>query len=377
MRLVSDRLPVEVLTAVRRSLGLRPDEALSSAELVSILRRDKFPLLWMAPDARSEGSDGNAVTVRAAGRDGRFTSSDLSLLESKEFRDGLDEDRLRYAHLHGEYVRLAEKWASAGIRPICFKSAGIAPSFPYAGDDVDILVPVFSAEKARQVLAELGYLATNTDNEKLNWQFRHSAPGRTASASIHLHARLGGADGFVLDDEVWLRARQSCDDPWTWIPGPEDVVLITVSHALLQKRAISLRSLVRIRHALRNGTIDWAYLDHVATERGWRTGLHLALTLLAHLEHGLFGSSTVPPDQRERYERTLRTNVWWRRYWESIQRRSPVLPFHLSSNAHRLLLLEKLCRDRHLPRSQKAARAVHVVAGYVQQRSGFRWGQNR
>jgi thymidylate kinase len=356
-------LAIEVVSAVRRSLDLKPEEALSPANLLGVLHRDKFPLLWLARDEPCK----NASAIRPAEH-----PQDLCLLQSEEFRAALGEDRLRYAQLHGEYVQLAQAWAGAGVRCLCFKSAGIAPSFPYAGDDIDILVPVSSVEEARRVLVELGHVELPNADEHLAWQYRRFEGARAPSPSIHLQARVGGEEGFMLEDKLWARARPSTDDPWTWVPGREDVVLINVAHALMEKKALSLRSLVRIRYALGDGDIDWDYLDYVASERGWRNCLHMGLVLVAHLEERLWDSSTVPLDQRERHERMLHGSLWWGRSWGRIRRNPPTLPFKLSSAGSKVPFVEKLWRDRHVPASRKLARTAHVVARRMGRQSGRR-----
>src|SRR5918911_1613859 len=289
----------ELLRIVRRSLDLGTGDC--ERDLLGVLRRNKVPLLSLAGDARAvgglrpmEGKDDAGAAPRPPA--GEISArADLALLQSAAFRAALEEDRAAYAQFHSEYVQLAQAWARAGVRCICFKSAGIAPSFPYTSDNVDVLVPAQGVAESRRILLDLRYVEMTNTEEPLKWLFRRFHAGRNVSL-IHLHAQVGWDAGFMLEDEIWARARPSADDPWTWVPGREDAVLINVAHALIENKALSLHDLVKIRYALSGGAIDWAYLDRVAAERGWRDCLHLGLLLVAHLEEQLSLRSTVPPD---------------------------------------------------------------------------------
>src|SRR5918912_700982 len=333
----------ELLRIVRRSLGLGTGDR--ERDLLGVLRRNKVPLLSLAGDARARGGlrpvegkdDAGAVPPPPAGE--ISARADLALLQSAAFRAALEEDRAAYAQFHGEYVRLAQAWARAGVRCICFKSAGIAPSFPYTSDNVDVLVPAQSVAEA----------------------------GRIVSL-IHLHAQVGWDAGFMLEEEIWARACPSPDDPWTWVPGREDAVLINVAHALIENKALSLHDLVKIRYALSGDAIDWGYLDRVAAERGWRDCLHLGLLLVAHLEEQLSLCSTVPPEQRARFERTLQDSLWLDRYWKTLQSHPPTLPFKISFTVSKALFFEKLWRDRRLAAACKPAYTVRALAHGVKQK---------
>ena len=340
-------------------------------DVLHVLRRNKVPLLSLAADAHAgegllpgEGKDG-AGTIPRPGEVAAHQG--LALLRSAEFRTALEEDRAAYAQFHGEYVQLAQAWAQAGVRCMCFKSAGIAPSFPYTSDNVDVLVPAQSVAEARRILLDLGYVEMTNTEEPLKWLFRRFKAGRNVSL-IHLHARVGWEAGFMLEDEIWARARPSADDPWTWVPGREDAVLINVAHALIENKALSLHDLVKIRYALSGGAIDWTYLDRVAAERGWRDCLHLGLLLVAHLEEQFCLRSTVPPEQRARFGRTLQDTLWLGRYWTTLQSHPPTLPFKISFTVSKALFFEKLWWDRQVAASHKPAQTVRALAHGIKQK---------
>src|SRR5919199_4678775 len=176
----------------RAGLGGR-DHATPDRDLLGVLRRNKVPLLSLVADARAvpglrpmEGKDEAGALPPSEVP----ACHDLALLHSAEFRAALEEDRAAYAQFHGEYVQLAQAWARAGVRCICFKSAGIAPSFPYTSDNVDVLVPAQSVAEARRLLLELRYVEMTNTEEPLKWLFRRFVAGRNVSL-IHLHAQVG------------------------------------------------------------------------------------------------------------------------------------------------------------------------------------------
>jgi thymidylate kinase len=347
----------EVVRAIWCSYGLSPGDLLAPGELLATLRRNKVPLLSLAfPAAISAPPE-----IRVA-------------LDSPEFGAAWRAEQARCAEAHEEYVRLVQAWAQLGIPCLCITSVGIAPSFPYAGDNVDLLVPAEQVRDARRVLLDLGYVEMTNTDEPLGWLFGHFVGGRTVSL-IHLHAHVAiarSAIGFLLEEELWRRAQQAPDDPWVQVPGREDAVLIALAYALLSGEArseLSLHDLLRVRHVLADGSLDWAYLERVAHERGWADCLALGLLVVAQLEEQLFAHSRIPAAQRERCARTL---SWWgRRYRERLRGHSPTLPFRISFVASQVLFFAKLWRDRHLEASRKPAQTVLALAHGLTQRSGL------
>jgi thymidylate kinase len=337
----------EIIRVAKRSLDLKPGEHVSPATLVRLLRTNKFPLLSLAWDMHDPHA--------------------LSLRQSDEFKTALDEQRALYEQLHGEWVRLAKAWERAGVRHTCFKSVGIAPSFPYTSDNTDVLIPAANVEEARRVLLHLDYVELRNTEEPRKWLFRRFVAGQSVSA-IHLHAAVTWRGGFMLENELWTRVRQSPDDPWTWVPGWEDAVLINIAHALIENKGISLHDLVKIHYALDRRDVDWDYMDHIATTRGWCDCLHFGLLLVAQLEDQLYGASSIPPTQRERYERTVRNHIWLGRYWSFLRRRSQTpLPFNIFFPVGVALYFHKVWGDQRLKAAEKPRQTVVALAqGFAQ-----------
>jgi len=355
----------DVFQAVRRSLGLVSLEVLTPRELAHALRRNKVPFLSLSSaPVYLRGEDGAALEVAP-------DPGAHALLDSPEFVAAVADDRARYTDPHSEYVEVASAWSRLGIPCICFKSAGIAPSFPYTSDNVDLLVQPHHIEEARRVLLGLDYIELRNAEEPDKWLFRRFRAGKSVSA-IHLHARVGWAEGFMLEPDLWKRACQSVDDPMTWVPGREDVVLINLAHGLIENKNISLHDLLKVRYALRRSVIDWDYMDRVARERGWLLCLHLGLALISHLEERLFDEPSIPPNERARFEHTVQSCRWLAAYWRELGAREPEMPFAISFWTSKRLFFTKVWCDRHLTLAAKVPSTILSLARGFKQKSGIR-----
>jgi len=355
----------EVFHAVRRSLGLASLEVLTPRELVYTLRRNKVPFLSLSIDpVYPHGGD------RASG-DVVSDPGVHALLDSPEFVAVVTDDRDRYRGPHAEYVEVASIWSRAGIPCICFKSAGIAPSFPYTSDNVDLLVHPHHIDEARRVLLGLHYIELRNAEEPDKWLFRRFRAGESVSA-IHLHARVGWDEGFMLEPDLWKHTRQSADDPMTWVPGPEDAVLINLAHGLIENKNLSLHDLLKVRYILRGGPINWDSIDRVARERGWLLCLHLGLALVAHLEERLFDEPSIPPSERARFEHTVQSCRWLAAYWRELTAREPEMPFAISFWTSKRLFFTKVWCDRHLTLAAKGPSTFLSLARGFKQKSGIR-----
>ena len=358
---------VEVVVAVGRSLQLVAQDELSPADLLRTLRSNKFPLLSLVPQEPAPTASTESAQKIEISADERNC---LDLLHSPEFTAAVDEDLNAYSTFHGEYVRLVEAWTRHGIDAVCIKSAGIAPSFPYTSDNFDILVRANHVGAARQILLDFGYVEMTNTEEQLKWLFRRFEAGRNVSL-IHLHARVAWEEGFMLEDELWPRARRSPDDPWTWVPGREDSVLINLAHAVMENKSMTLHDLTKIRFALQGGDIDWDYVEHVALRRGWLSCLHFGLLLIAQLEEHLYEVRMIPEEFRARCEATVQHNRWLDRYWSTLHAAPPVLPFSIPFVLSKILFFEKLWRDQDLLRSERPMRTLRALAAGAKQKGGF------
>jgi hypothetical protein len=350
---VDNRLDAgQIVRLILCSLDQQPGDLFSPSDVVEALRRNKVPLLSLAIDR------------------GSLAPREVQVLrDSVAFREALGAEAAHYAAAHAEYVRLAQCWAQHAIPCLCFKAAGLVPAFPYTSDNIDLLVPAPCAAPARQLLRTLGYVEMTNTEEPQKWLFRRFVAGRNVSL-IHLHARVAWDEGFLCEEALWQRRRPAPDDPWVWLPGREDAVLINLAHALIENKALSLHDLLKVRAALGAPTaLDWAYLEAVAARRGWADTLHLGLLLVAQLETQLFGHSRVPAAVQAAARRAL--PPWLRAYARRVQGRPPRLPFALSFAVSKGLFFTKLWGDRELAGRAKPAQTGLALARGVKERTGL------
>jgi hypothetical protein len=139
------------------------------------------------------------------------------LSPSVAWRDALKEDRRSLEEQRDEFVQVKRAWSDAGIASVLLKSGGIAPSFPYTSDNVDVLVPHNRTMEARRILLAMGYVWLRNIDEEQKWLFRKFHEGRSVSA-IHVHGWVGW-DVEFHERAIWDGVRQSADDSEAMVPS--------------------------------------------------------------------------------------------------------------------------------------------------------------
>ena len=285
----------------------------------------------------------------------------FGLVADRAFQDAVEEDRRTLDEAHRHFRELADGWTGREVASICFKSAGIPPSFPYTSENIDILIQPDAAASARQTLLELGYVELRNIEEHQKWMFRLFEAGSSRSA-IHLHTRVGWGQGFMLEPEIWRRRRQAQDDVFTGVPGPEDVVLINVAHALYENKEIGLHDVAKVRAAIRDG-VDWEYIDYVAEERGWRLGLWFGLATIGRLERETMPTWAI--DER-RFEQVVSgvQESRYGRYWREVAERPARFPMPLSFVMTKTMFFEKVWSDRRVrPLAKPSIASLALIRG--------------
>jgi thymidylate kinase len=311
------------------------------------LRRNRYPLLSL-----------------------EATAADHPLLaHSSKWSEALKEDRRSLEEQRYEFVQVKRAWSDAGIASVLFKSGGIAPSFPYTSDNVDVLVPRNRTLEARQILLAMGYVWLRNIDEEQKWLFRKFREGRSVSA-IHVHGWVGW-DVEFHERAIWDGVRQSADDSEAIVPAREDALLINAAHALYENKEIRLYDLEKIRAQWCAG-LDWEYIEGIARSRGWLDGLYFALLVCQKLEHDLFGHCTVPADVVSAWHRGLRDYPLQWAYWQNVRKRGLDLPFRVSFAFSKLLYYKKIVRDSHDGARKRASNVVRTLAWGVKQKSGVR-----
>ncbi len=297
--------------------------------LVACLRRNKVPLL-------------SARRVRP----------DLPIWNAPPFAEALAQEQASLARQRSEYVKVRNALASLGVPCALIKSAGIAPSFPYRSDNVDLLVPPESELAAAQALYGLGYVELRNIEEPRKFLFKRFVGGAEVSA-IHLHTQVGWGTGFLVDEWLWERVRPSPDDPDVSILGPEDEVLVTLAHAFYEDKEFKLWDIVKVRHSLSDAHFDWDFCARQAEERGWLRGLNVILGHVARAEALWFADARIPNAVPHRLPPASLP--------PAEARTLPVRVGFAYSKRH---YFAKVARDRRLSRPQKLDDAVrHALAG--------------
>lgn len=319
----------------------------AAAALVAALRRNRYPLL---------------VLEEAA-------SWHPLLAGSPAWQQALADDRASLEEQRREFLLVRDAWQNAGIPSVLFKSGGIAPSFPYTSDNVDVLVPRNRTLEARRILMSMGYVWLRNIDEEQKWLFRKFHAGRSVSA-IHVHGWVGW-DVEFHGPSVWDGARQAPDDHQVTVPSREDALLINAAHALYENKEIRLYDLEKIRAQWQHD-LDWDYIESSARKRGWLDGLYTALLISQKLERGLYGSCSAPTEVVKRWKRGLRSYpVQWR-YWKSLRSREFAMPFRVSFVFSKLLYYKKIARDENDGIRAKASNVVRTLAWGIKQKSGIR-----
>ncbi len=322
------------------------------AEFVERARRNRYPLLPLAGSAARHPL----------------------LAHSAAWSRALDEDRQSLEEQRREFIMVRRAWADAGIASVLFKSGGVAPSFPYTSDNVDVLVPRNRTLDARRILMSMGYVWLHNIDEEQKWLFRKFRAGRSVSA-IHVHGWVGW-DVEFHERAIWDGVRQSPDDSEVLVPSREDALLINAAHALYENKEIRLYDLEKIRAQWCAG-LDWDYLEAIARRRGWLDGLYFALLVCQKLERQLFGYRTVPAEVVARWKHGLKAYPLQWAYWRKVRHRELQLPFRVSFLFSKLLYYKKIFRDSHDSARKRASNAVRTLAWGVKQKSHIRPQKSR
>ncbi|HEY8598839.1 MAG TPA: nucleotidyltransferase family protein [Thermomicrobiales bacterium] len=325
-------------------------DGLTPAAIVEWSRRNKFPLLALAPHAPDWLSQDSA------------------------FDAALEAERTSYTMQRNEYTIARDAWRARGIDCLMIKSAGNAPSFPHTSDNIDILVQPQDGPAARDTLRQLGYVELRNIEEPHKFLFRRFRGGESVSA-IHVHEQVLWLVGFMDEPALWSRRRVSADDPAVTIPSPEDAILINLAHACYENKVLRFNDIIRVRHALRTAgtTFDWGYLETVALARGWRDGLAFMLLTYAHLEPLLFGNCLIPMNVQEHLERIVAEERYAARRLATVRTMPRVeLPTSLSYRFCKWLYYRKIWADSLHTAPEKWYDTVMTLLVGIKLKSGIR-----
>ena len=305
-----------------------PWETCNAQAVLRILRLNKVPLLGL-----------------------HETDPSRPLLDDPLFQTARQVEAAQLASLRAEYKPVKEALASTGVADVLVKSVGLAPSFPYKSDNLDVLYRPEDVEQVRATLLALSYVELRNVEEPHKYLFRKFHAGRSVSA-IHVHAHVGWMVSFLDEEALWKRCGPAPDDPLVSVPAPEDALLTTLAHLFYEDKRVVLQDLSRLEHCLRCG-VQWDEVYRIAAWRGWEDGLYAALLLCAYQERVLYGASLFPPDVLQRAARECPR--WARADVDGAQRQgareaSLRIPFAFS----KAFFYRKLLRDPSRNAAQRA-----------------------
>lgn len=325
-----------------------PNGRLDPTDTIRLLRENKYPLLSLDLDSLPE-----------------------ELSSSPEFQQALVEDQDWLDTQRSHYLLVRDEWLKRGIPHIFIKTACVAPSFPYSSDNLDILVPWESALEALNVVRSMGFIEIRNTEEQNKFLFRKFINGKSVCA-LHVHRWIGWNTNFFEQDTMWDRARVSPDDEFVLAPSPEDALLINLAHAYYENKRFALHDMEKMRVNWLEHDLDWDYLHEVPQRSGWYDGFLMGMLVAAHLEEKLTGATTIPQEELQRIDRSLRRFPDVYRHYEKLLKGTVSMPFRFSFLYSKLLYYRKIRRDTHDSVWQKGINTFRTLVWGFRLRSGFR-----
>lgn len=204
---------------------------------------------------------------------------------------------VRNLHLYHELGVLLACLREHNIKVIVLKGVHLAATvYPHPSlrsmNDIDLLFLPSAVPAAVEVLQALGYqpAAPIVWDKQLATEHhlpRFSKPGVVAGVEVHWTITRPNRAYTIAMTELWAQATPVtvAEVP---VLGfcPEDLLLHLCEHATYQHQCLQgMRFLCDIDALVRHAaaTIDWQRVQQQAQVRGWRQGVHLALSLAQQL----------------------------------------------------------------------------------------------
>jgi thymidylate kinase len=337
---------IALAAALARPEGpVRPVVLHEPADTLGVLRRNKVPLLSLNEAAQSSG-----------------------FLQLPEISEAREADRVLLGRLRFEYERVLKAFDGQGIGGVFVKSVGLAPSFPYTSDNLDVLVPMDRGVEARRALRRIGYCELTNLEEPDKFLLRRFHTG-VEVATVHVHTHVGWCVSF-FDEAVYLeRSRSSADDAPIWVPSLEDGALTNMAHSLYENKEVKLSDLQKLEHCW-SADLDWEYMRAAADRKGWLDGLYFCVLLYDHLERSLHGVPLVPDEVLDQARSGLPDSQT--AYFRELQRESIHMPFPISFVFSKRLYYRKIRNNRTIDTRSKIANAIRHTANGFRLKSGVR-----
>ncbi len=306
-----------------------PDSHVQPDEVVSALRANKVPLVEIAKHLEAARPAGSAPWHAW-----------------HVWQEALRREMGEEHDLRAEVERVLDLLARGGVTSVLFKSCG---GIPYRSSNVDLLVSPGRMDEAARLLERDGHLRFPHYREDRKVLFRRFCHGRSVIC-VHLHSAVSWGRILILEgDGVIERSRPSPEGVYR-LACLEDLLLITLAHALYETDQLRLADLRAVRLCAGEPAFDWEAVFARAKERCWETGFCAMLVLASAIEMSLYGASRVPPDILTRARAALDGSWWAGRYIHAagarlIKRPPERLPFPIVKAYAKLHYLARLMNE--------------------------------
>ena len=173
--------------------------------------------------------------------------------------------------------------------------------YPDMGHDVDLFVLDRSQEV--DVLIDNVLSASALKGSlchKLAGKQGYEIRGYPSPIEIH-HGRLGHVGEHTIYPEMLVRNRRriTMDGIATFVPSPEDQLIMQVMQRMYSHLCIRLSDFIHSVLVIRQGDLDWDYIVGTTEQIGIFDGLRCYLQYVNQIYNELFGRDIIPPERRE------------------------------------------------------------------------------
>lgn len=196
--------------------------------------------------------------------------------------------------------------------------------YPDTGRDIDLLIPDRSLALDEAVMRDLNALRVDLDlGTRMGGKTAYQVDNCPSHLEIH-HGREGflGEHGPFAGRLIARRQRAEIAGMSTFVPSPEDHLLLQVVQRIYSKCLIRLSDAARTVVILGHEHLDWTYVEETSRSMGIYDGLRCYLSLIDQIHRPLFGRSPLPPEVSD----GLREGGGVRVHFSKWHYRFPVVP---------------------------------------------------
>lgn len=235
----------------------------------------------------------NVVLIRSYNR-----LEKLRVIPDAAFREAEIEEEKRIRCTVELIERISEICAQGGIAFVFTKAF---QHYPDMGHDVDLFV-LDRSKRADTLIAEtLG--VSPAKGSLLNWisgKEGYYIEGYPSPVEIH-HGRMGHIGEHNAYPDILMKNRTSISigGITTFVPCPEDQLVIQVMQRIYDYRYIRLSDVVHTLTTIREDTLDWDYVVRTTNQIGIFDGLCCYLSYMDQIHDSLFEKPLLSPEVRK------------------------------------------------------------------------------